>query len=314
MFNEILNFNFNTQNSQSDDNLFLIDSNPFQSFPSLSSINYFPEIKEEGKKHLKDNNIPKKIKTKNDDNFELKGFNEFFVTNKREKKEKISTDKKKDNLEQLNANNLNEKNNNKKKLGKKRKNINSYEKHTKFSDDNLQRKCITIIINNTLEFVNKRIKEIYNGNIGNGMNCKKLFNVNMYLKPNFSSIDFIKNLLHKTLGEIYSDNISMKYSNYFPNYNILMIKRLLNEKDQDKRMHLKNLFGITFIECIKKFAGVYDSEELKGFKTFNEYKKKLKQDPEYLEALKNYLVNFEENIRRKKTKIKLINNPKVNLK
>ena len=49
------------------------------------------------------------------------------------------------------------------KLVKKREIV----KHTKFVDDNLQRKCITIIMNDILEFVNKKL---YNGN----MNCKKL--------------------------------------------------------------------------------------------------------------------------------------------
>ena len=153
-----------------------------------------------------------------------------------------------------------------------------------------------------MEFINKRIKKIYNGNIGNGMNCKKLLSVQ--LSPNILTIDFIKNLLHKTLGEIFSDNIRIRYTNYIPDYNFLMIKKLLNEKDQDKRIHLEKLFGITFLQCVKKFAELDNSEELDGFVTFNEYKDKLNQEPEYLEALKDYLINFEENIRRKKAKNK----------
>jgi hypothetical protein len=197
---------------------------------------------------------------------------------------------------------LNKKNFSENNLGRKRRNNTSYGKHTKFSEDNLQRKCINIVINNTLEFINKRIKKIYNGNIGHGINCKKLNNVKMYSKPNFYTIDFTKNLLQKTLGEIFSDNISLKYTNYLADYNSLTIKKLLNEEDQDKRMYLEKLFGITFIQCVKKFAGIYNCEELDGFITFNEYKDKLNQDPEYFRVLKDYLINFEENIGKKKSK------------
>ena len=84
-----------------------------------------------------------------------------------------------------------------------------------------------------------------------------------------------------------------------------MIKKLLNEKDQDKRIYLEKLFSITFLQCVKKFAGIYNSEELDGFITFNEYKDKLNQDPEYIKAFQDYLINFEENMKRKKRKEKI---------
>ena len=303
MFNGTFNFNFASTNLQSIDDVFIFDTSQFQSIPSYSSINYIPEIKEQEKIYSKDNNISQKFKITIDDNLAFKekyniykGENESI--NKERKKDSLDT------LDQLKVKYLNKNDFSENNLCKKRKNNNLYGKHTKFSEDNLQRKCITIVINNTLEFINKRIKKIYNGNIGNGMNCKKLNNVKLYSKPNFSTIDYTKNLLHKTLGEIFSDNISNKYTNYFPNYNALMIKNLLDEKDQDKRKYLEKLFGITFIQCVKKFVGIYNSEELDGFITFNEYKEKLNQDPEYLKALKDYLINFEENIRRKKPKDK----------
>ena len=285
MFNDIYNLNFANQDLQSIDDFYNFDINQFQSFPPSSSIIFIPDIKKEGKINSRVNNIniSKKIKEKSDNNFEFKEYNKHKIDGIN-KGENISINEQKKNgavdiLEQLKAEYLNKKDISEKKLGKKRKNCNSYEKHTKFSDDNIQRKCITIIINNSLEFINKRIEKIYNGNIGNGMNCKKLLNVQ--IRPNF-----------------------LKYTNYLSNHNSLMIKKLLNEKDQDKRMHLEKLFGITFLQCVKKFVGIYNSEELDEFITFNEYKDKLKQEPEYLEALKDYLINFEENIRRKKPKKK----------
>ena len=308
MFNGNLYLKFTSTNMQSIDDVFSYDASQFQSIPSYSSINFIPEIKEEGKIYSKDNNISQKFTITIDDN---SSFKEKYNINNIFKGENISINKKRkiDTLDQLKEEYLNKEDFSEINLGKKRKNINS-RKHTKFSEDNLQRKCITIVLNNTFEFINKRIEKIYNGNIGNGMNSKKLINVKLYTKPNFSTIDFTKNLFHKTLGEIFSDNISMKYSNYLSNYNSLMIKKLLNEKDQDKRMHLEKLFGITFLQCIKKFAGIYNSEELDGFMTFNEYKDKSNQDPEYLKALSDYLINFEENTRKKKPKEK--NKNKVN--
>jgi len=304
MFNDTSNLNNLIQKSVIIDDLFSYDINIFQNIFSYPSKCQLPEIKE-GKILAEDNSKSQQFKIKNDNNLEFKEnkIDEF------NKKEYLSLNDKKKNdsgniLEKLKAGFLNEKKFSRKKLGKKRE----FVKHTKFADDNLQRKCITIIMNNILEFINKRIKKIYNGNIGNGMNCKKLLSVQ--LKSNFYTIDYIKNLLHKTLGEIYSDNISIKYSNYLSDYNILLIKKLLNEEDKDKRIYLEKLFGITFLQCAKKFAGIYSCEELDGFTTFNEYKNKLNQDSEYLDALKNYLINFEENIRRKKPKEK--NKNKVN--
>ena len=310
MFNDFFNLNFTIKNLQAINDLFIYQINQIQRFLPYSLINYIPKIEEVEKINLKDNNnniISKKKEIGNDDNFVFKEYNKYKIDeiNKGEKLS-VNEDNKKgsiDTSKQLKSKYLNKKDFSENHLGKKRKNINSNKKqrkHTKFSEDNLQRKCITIIIHNTLEFINKKIKKIYNGNIGNGTNCKKL--VSIQIKPNYFTIDFIKNLLHKTLGEIFSDNISSKYTNYFPNYNDLMIKKLLNEKDQDKRTYLEKLFDITFIQCVKKFVGIYNSEELDGFITFNEYKDKLNQDPEYLKAFKDYLINFEENIGRKKSK------------
>ena len=311
MFNGAFNFNFTTQNSQTINDLFIYHINQLQRFLSYSLINHIQKIENEGKINLRDNNnsISQKMKIINNDTLEFKEYNKYNINYiYKGENQSVNIDNKNsiDTLNQLKPKNLNKKDSSENYLGKKKKHVNSYKKqkkHTKFSEDNLQRKCISIIINNGLKFINKKIKKIYNGNIGNGINCKQL--VSIQLKPNYFTIDFTKNLLHKTLGEIFSDNISIKYTNYLANYNILMIKKLLNEKDQDKRIYLEKLFSITFLQCVKKFAGIYNSEELDGFITFNEYKDKLNQDPEYIKAFQDYLINFEENMKRKKRKEKI---------
>ena len=308
MINDDFNLNFNIPNLPNIDDISIPDGNQLQSIPSFSSMNSF--LDEKGLLNSNENIISPQFKAINIDNCKLKDNNNELLDNICEinKRDKISKNIEKEKEKEpvklfklLKNNHLKLKDSPKTLLNKKRKN-NSNEKHTKFSEDNIERKCINIILNICLEFINKRIKIIYNGNIGKGMNCKKLFKINIH--SNFYTLDFKKSLLHKTLGEIFSDQISMKYTNYLPNYNILMIKSLLNEKEPDKKKYLEKLFGITFIQCVKKFVGIYNSEELEGFITFNEYKDKLNGGSKYLKVLKDYLINFEENINKKKSKTK----------
>ena len=60
----------------------------------------------------------------------------------------------------------------------------SLTKHTKYSIDNMQRRCKSLILNYTLEYLNYQIKKIYNGNIGNGINIKKLLDISQEQKAN----------------------------------------------------------------------------------------------------------------------------------
>lgn len=303
MINDVFNLNFNIPNLPNIDDISIPDGNQLQSIPSFSSMNFI--IDEKGLINPKENFISPQFKEINIDNYKLKDNNSELLDNICEinKGDKISINIEKE-IESVKPFKILKIKDLKLKeskilLNKKRKN-NSNEKHTKFAEDNIERKCINIILNISLEFINKSIKKIYNGNIGKGVNCKQLFSIN--LQPYFYTVDFKKNLLHKTLGEIFSDQISMKYTNYLSNYNIMMIENLLNEKEQDKKKYLEKLFGITFLQCVKKFVGIYNSEELEGFITFNEYKGKLNEDSKYLKVLKDYLINFEENVNKKKSK------------
>ena len=195
-----------------------------------------------------------------------------------------------------------------KHLGRKRKGENKISKHNKYSNDNIHRKCKHFILNCALEFINERLKEIYNGNIGNGIYVKKLLPIGSLQKLDLSA-NFSKNFLNKTLREIFSADISKKYNNFLSNHNSMIIKKLLNEKDENKKVCLQKLFSITFLQCVQKFIGINNIKELDGFKTFDEYKKQLNDEPEYIEKLKNFLINFEEKIQckkeRKKGKIKI---------
>ena len=187
------------------------------------------------------------------------------------------------------------------KRGRKTKEDDSIRKHNKYTTDNLRRKCKYILINNILDFINEKIKEIYDSNIGDGMSKKELLPLNQKAKFEIG-IEFNKKLLNKTIGEIFSDNISQKFTNYLPNHNQTIIQRLLNDKDEYKKNCLHKLFNITFLQCLKKFIGIESIEELDGLKTFYEINSILKEEPEYINALKYYFLKFEENVKKERGK------------
>ena len=188
----------------------------------------------------------------------------------------------------------------KSRLGRKRKKDNNVGEHDKYATDNLRRKAKNLVIDYALEFINEKIRIIYKGNIGNGMNKKELLSLNRDYKS-FTSIENSKNLLHKTLGEIFSSNISSRYKSYFSEYNKNIIQRLLNEKDENKRLAFKRLFDVQFLKCVEAFCGNDDCEELKGFKKYRDIKKNLKEKHEqkYIDTLENFLQNYENNIKKK---------------
>ena len=167
--------------------------------------------------------------------------------------------------------------------------------HNKFSNDNLQRRCKKLVLDYCLEFLNNYIKLIYDGNIGNGICIKQLFAINQEQKAD-NTIDFNKKFLNKTLKEIFSTDISARYTSFLPDHNKKLIKRLLNEKDENKRIKLNQIFNLTFSDCVNKFMGINNSD---GFPTFEENKSKLKESNIYLEEVKKFLTNFEEILNKK---------------
>ena len=203
--------------------------------------------------------------------------------------------------------------NNKKKIGRKRKRNNEDKlnqdieesEHNKFSDDNLRRKCKHLVLKYALIFINNKIKDIYNGNIGNGILRKELKTINHFQKYNIN-IDFNKEFLTKTLGDIFSDDITRRFA-YVPlNHNKMVINYLMNEKDENKRNYFHKLFNINFIQCLNHFIGKDFICELKGLKCLEEIKKEdiLDKYPldgeEYFKNLSFYLDNYVEIINSKK--------------
>ena len=121
----------------------------------------------------------------------------------------------------------------------------------------------------------------------------------------------MRKFINKTFKEIFSVEISKKYTSFLSNHNEVVINKILNDNDDDKRKKFEKLFSLTFIDCLKRFNGENIFEEFEGFPTFDEIKLKLNEDSEYIEKIKESLINFEDiikTIKPRNTRIKKIKN------
>ena len=129
--------------------------------------------------------------------------------------------------------------------------------------------------------------------------------INQNQKSN-ASIQFNQEFLNKTFAEIFSDNISGRYTNYPQDHNKKLIESLLNEKDEDKKAYFQKIFGLTFTDCLKHFRGEAYFYELEGLKCFNDIKKEFLEkydDGEYYyKNLEYYINNYENIIYNKRSK------------
>ena len=103
-------------------------------------------------------------------------------------------------------------------------------------------------------YYNKRIKEIYNNDLGNYINRKEFLKINQDQKQKMNS-NYNKLLLDKKMKDIFGVNISKKYKNYRESFNIELINNLLIEKDEEKRIKFNLLFNKAFKECIMHLRG-----------------------------------------------------------
>ena len=141
--------------------------------------------------------------------------------------------------------------------------------HNKYSDDNIHKKIRTEIKN---EFLILSINK----------HKSKLF---------FFKIKLIINIV-KTMGEILSGEISKPNWNHSKEYN----KEKIQELSKDE--YFKNLFSISFEDCLKYFRGdiIKSQEYIKGMKTFYDvrYKYEKDDDPDYADEILKFLKEYEK--------------------
>ena len=159
-----------------------------------------------------------------------------------------------------------------------------------------------------MEFINNKIKDIYNGQIGNSIFKKELLTLNKEQKFN-SNVIYNKNFLNKNLGDIFSDDISSKYSIFPPDHNKRLIMMLKNEEDQNKKNYFEKLFNITYLHSINHFIGFQKIDELNGLKCFSELKYEMNEEKEYIDCIEYFLKNYELLTMQKKPRNRKKNRP-----
>jgi len=186
-------------------------------------------------------------------------------------------------------------------------NINNSIVHDKFTDDNMKKKCKNIVLKCILEFINNKIKKLYNNDIGHGNYEKNLKTLGEKSKMT-TTADSYSDFMKKKLKDIFSEKISTKYSNFSPEHNKMIIKSLIEEKDDSKKLYFGKLFNLTFEDCLKNFRGDTDLEELKGFKNLDFVKEELvkkseENGEEYSKYFAYYIKNYEKLINKKTKKL-----------
>lgn len=165
--------------------------------------------------------------------------------------------------------------------------------HNKFSDDNLRRKVKHIILKNLMDFINDKIYYFYQGNIGKGILIKRFLTINQKQKAD-ATVTFNKIFLNKTLGDIYSEDISSRFTIYPPNHNKILVNQLINDKDENIKQYFINLFNLTFTDCLEHFRRTKYFKELEGLLDIGYINHKYEDDKDYIESLSYYFNNFEK--------------------
>ena len=247
------------------------------------------EIKDTPKiEHKSDKYIDKD----NDDEFKPENF--MKIIDKETQKESNDNEEKEENIflnkKSKSSNNSNNSKISKASNAKKRR-------HTKFSDDNMRRKCKHMVLDSLFNFINNKIYELYNGKIGKGIRIKQLQKLNQKQKSQ-SNIQFNKEFLQKPIREIFSDKLSGRITSFCPEHNKELIEMLLNERDVVRKTYFNNLFSLTFLQCLEHFRGSKKYCELNGM---NDMKMELRgyDDEDYAQSLEYYLNNYEKIINNK---------------
>jgi hypothetical protein len=178
--------------------------------------------------------------------------------------------------------------------------------HNKYAFDNMLRKTKCMIIKEVFNFINKKIFIIYNGIIGHGDNIKKLFLIN-HAQVSNANIDFNRTFLGKTLGEIFSADLTKRIINYKRDHNKKLIEKLINEEDEEKNEYFNGLFNLTFLDCLKYFrnenvnhAYVY----IEGLKRFSDLENnaifRKTNEPDFIEQLGKFINNYEYNLSQRR--------------
>ena len=278
---------------------------PFSDFNYLEriDISLFEEPKEE---NINDDSFSRGILTEPNLHSEITAKSTFYKNIFSSKVEIEKKEKKNDyvvvvdkTVKNVQFNDIKESKNDILVLRKKRGRYRTTGSHNKFSDDNIRRKIKHLILQNLFIFINKKIKKIYKNDIGKGIFEKKLLKINQKQKSE-ASIEYNQKFIYKSLGDIFSENITSRYTNFPPTQNKRVIEELKNDEELGNPTYFRNLFNLSFLDCLKHFRRDTHIKELEGLEGIETLKDKIKDDKEYMKSLEYYISNFETIINNKK--------------
>ena len=180
-----------------------------------------------------------------------------------------------------------------KNLGRKKKNSSSDpSKHSKISDDNIRNKIITNFINSYRDNFNQKLSKFLKTK-----SKAKLIQKIAPINKVYQKIDEIKIFFRKTLGEIFSAEISDRCSTFKDNKNYN--KKLIDDlRKNSKDVEINDLLNQTVQEMYIK----YISNTIPEFNLDDDIKKiEIKEnDKDYIDLYRIKAVNLIQNINEKK--------------
>lgn len=148
-----------------------------------------------------------------------------------------------------------------------------------------RRKLKILVLKNVFKFIKRKIKGKY-----------QLYKIAHKYKKELK-IDDEKKYMQKTLGDIFSSNISDKYSTIKnKDYNKKVIDKIKRCDDE-----LKNIFNITFIECLNHFIEKKELDLLQGMNTFDKENFEDEKEKEYIRYIGE---NYESEINKRNSRNK----------
>ena len=183
-------------------------------------------------------------------------------------------------------------------IGKKRET-----KNNTYSPDKMRKRVRIIALKAIIYFINEKIKSFYK-NIGKGLLEKQFKDID---KTNLShsNVGYDKIFLEYRLKEIFSWNISSKITTLLKEHNKNLLGQLINSEIAGN--YFKELFEITFSQCLEHIQGKKYYEILNGLMNFEKTvdyfcDEKEKNDNIFRESFHLVFMNYQELVERKSTR------------
>ena len=189
------------------------------------------------------------------------------------------------------------------KRGRKLKMSDEIGNHNNKTFDNLLKRIKHSLLKGLRVFINIKIKEVYKDD-------KKLSSLELLTltqeQANNSKIAFNKIFIHKSIKEIFSEQLSTKYKSKkdnLYNHNEEVIKKLLPKKDIEKRNIFENILNLKFIDVVNYVIGKRnDLTQLYGLKLAENLSASLSIDEEYSNVIYYTMKNLEKILNEKKSR------------